>query len=298
MSPCLGIGLSVPCEDPNWADLGASIDAAAARGCEFAELPLHKLDIIVGGRILKDRLAAVRRVVEGRGPRYTLHGHLGINLMEAPHRLALHRRVLDANIEVASELGCLHLVLHSGFARAGSAAAIEDAYARQREALAAAGDRARALGVVLCVENIFEFTGERVTALPARLARELAAVGHPSVMATFDLSHGYLHCGMLGVDFLEQAKALAPFAKHLHLHDSFGDPDDFWCYTQTERLAFGIGDLHLPMGWGSLPWAAVARDCRFPAGVVGDIELQARYWSELDATIAAARDFCGTLKQA
>ena len=37
----LGIGLSIDCADPNWRDLGASIDAAAAAGVEFVELPLH-----------------------------------------------------------------------------------------------------------------------------------------------------------------------------------------------------------------------------------------------------------------
>lgn len=294
--PVLGVGLSVACRDPNWADLPANIDEAAAAGVEFVELPLQSLDVIVGGRILRDRLAAVKRGVQGRGPRLTLHGHLGLNLMDEPHRLALHRQVLAANIEVAGELGCLHLVMHSGFVRRGGGAGVEDAYARQREALAEAGDLARAHGVTLCVENIFEFRGERITALPSRLARELAAVGHPSVMATFDLSHGYLHCAMQGADFLAEAEALAPFAKHLHLHDSFGRPDEFWTYTQTEALAFGVGDLHLPLGWGDLPWDTVAERCRFPEGVVGDVELQPRYWSELRPCLDAARDFCARLR--
>ena len=255
--------------------------------------------MIAGARVLRDRLADVRRVVAGRGPRYTLHGHLGINLMDEPHRLALHRAVLEATLEAAAELGAFHLVVHSGFVRSGSAAAVEDAYARQRAAPAAAGERAAALGVTICVENIFEFEGRRATALPSRLAAELAAVGHPNVMATFDLSHGYQHCGMLGADFLAEARALSPFARHLHLHDSFGRPDEFWTLLPSERLAFGIGDLHLPMGWGTLPWDAVAAECAFPVGTVADIELQARYWaSELGPCIAAARDFAGRLRTA
>ena len=287
----IGIGLSIRCTEPNWRDLARNIDAALEAGVTFIELPLHQLDIVAGGNIMRQRLKEVQAITRGRGARYTLHGHLAINLMDEVHRLALHGRVLEANIEIAAELGAIHLVMHSGFVRAGEAAAIEDAYRRQREALHVAGDAAKAAGVIICVENIFEFAGERVTALPGRLAQELAAVGHPSVMATFDLSHGLLHCGMLGADFMAEARALSPLAKHLHVHDSFGRPANFWTFSQTEALAFGAGDLHLPVGWGSVPFDRITAECRFPAAVVANIELQDRYWSELGACIAATKAF-------
>jgi sugar phosphate isomerase/epimerase len=286
-----GIGLSIRCADPNWRDLARNIDAALEAGVTFVELPLHQLDIVAGARIIRHRLKEVTAIARGRGARYTLHGHLAINLMDEVYRLPLHRELLKANIEIAAELGAVHLVVHSGFARAGQAASIEDAYDCQREALQAAGEAAKAAGVIICVENIFEFAGKRVTALPGRLARELAAIGHPSVMATFDFSHGYLHSGMLGAEFMEEARALSPFAKHLHIHDSFGRPADFWTFSQTEALAFGIGDLHLPVGWGSVPFDRIAAECRFPEGVVANIELQDRYWSELGSCIAATKVF-------
>jgi len=289
------IGLSIRCTDPDWRDLAHNIDEALEAGVGYVELPLYQLDVIAGARILHDRLARVRAVTEGRGARYTMHGHLAINLMDEPHRLSLHRTLLAANIEVAAALGAIHLVVHSGFAGKGPAAAIEDAYARQREALHAAGELAQAAGIVLCVENIFEFTGARITALPGRLARELAAIAHPCVQATFDFSHGHLHCAMLGADFMAEAKALSPFARHLHVHDSFGRPADFWTFSQTEALAFGTGDLHLPLGWGSVPFDRLAAECRFPAGVVADIELQERYWSELKGCIEATRAFAARL---
>lgn len=291
----LGVGLSVDVKDPNWRDLGAAMDEAVEAGCEFVELPMHKLDIVMGARIHRERLAAVRSIVRARQVGTTLHGHLGINLMEEPHHLPLHRDVLAANIEVAAELGAIHLVMHSGFVRQGAAGGVEAAYRRQRDTLAEMGDVAKAHGVTICVENIFEFDGVRITALPSRLAAELAAISHPNVMATFDFGHGYLYCGMLGTDFLEEVKALAPFAKHLHLHDCFGRPKEFWTYTVSEDLAFGSGDLHLPLGWGDLPFERIAAEARFPAGIVADIELQFRYWSELRPTIAAARAFAEKL---
>ena len=291
----LGVGLSIPCEHPNYADLGANIEAALARGVAYVELPLHKIDVVVGARILKPRLAEVVRIVADRTTKTTLHGHLGINLMEDPHLLPLHLDVLKANIECAQALGSIHLVIHSGFCRPQMGSALELAYERQREALRAVADMARDAGVVICVECIFTYDHARHTALPSRLAAELALIDHPNVRATFDISHGYIHCGQMGVDFLPEAKALAPFSKHLHLHDSFGRPKDFWAYTLTEDLAFGAGDLHLPMGWGSIPWDTIAADCVFPQDIVADIELQGRFWSELDDTISRAGGFAASL---
>ena len=262
----LGVGLSIPCEHPKYADLGSHIDAAYAAGATFVELPLHKLDLVAGARIMRPRLAEVAATVAGRPN--TLHGHLGINLMEDPHLLPLHLDVLKANIEIAQALGSAHLVIHSGFARPQQGSALEHAYARQREALASVAGMAADAGVVICVENIFTYDHARHTALPSRLAAELALIDHPAIRARCD-----------------QSSRLAP-------------PKDFWTYSLTEDLAFGAGDLHLPLGWGDLPFARIAGEARFPAGVVANIELQARFWSELPETIRRTHEFAASLQQA
>ncbi len=228
------LGNSLELRDPEMRDLGPALDAAEAMGVEFAELPLPYLPVIRGCRVVGHRLASARAEMGGRRLRYALHGHLGINLMEDPYRIGLHLSLLQANIEVAAELGCTHLVIHAGFAPAGPAGLLDAALARQRARLARMGDVARDYGVTICVENVFDFRGQRAAALPGRLAQELAAVGHPNVAATFDLSHGWLHCQQAGADFLDHAAALSPHARHLHLHDSFGQLDDFWIYSPME----------------------------------------------------------------
>jgi sugar phosphate isomerase/epimerase len=294
--PAVEIGFAVPCRDPDWRDLGREIDAALAAGVGLIELPLYWLDIVAGRRIMRERLADVAAITRGRGARYSLHGHLGINLMEAPHRLALHRDLLAANIEIAAALEAPHLVVHTGLVPAAEADRLEDAYARQREALYAAGEIARAAGVTICVENVLDDTGRRLTALPGRLARELAAIAHPNVRATFDFSHGFIHATTQAADFMAEAPLLSPYSCHLHIHDSFGSPRDFWVYSQTEALAFGIGDLHLPVGWGSVPFEGIASECRFPARIQAIIELDERYRSEMGACIAATRAWAEGLR--
>lgn len=294
--PDIDIGLSIYCRDPNWRDLGQNIDQALEAGVTSVELPLHALDLVAGGRIFPDRLRDVVGIVRGRGCRYTVHGHLGINLMDVPERYPLHRKVLAANIEISAALGAEHLVIHTGSVAIEDGARIGDAYARQREALHAAGDFARAAGLHICVENVFDFSGRRLTALPGELAREITAVAHPNVAATFDFSHGTLHSTVRQADFMAQAEALSPLSRHLHVHDSFGRPSAFWTYSTSEALAFGAGDLHLPVGWGEVPFDRIAETCRFPARMIANIELQARYWSELAACIAATRDFAARLR--
>ncbi len=281
----LSLGLTAELRDPGMRDLPGWLDEIAALGLDHCELPLAELPLILGGRVRPGPLAALRALCANRPLRYSLHGTLGINLMEEAPRIGLHLDVLRANIEIAATLGCAHLVIHGGFTREADP---EPAYDRQRGHLRAMADLARAHGVTLCVENIFEHAGRGATALPSRLARELALIGHPNLAATFDLSHAALHCAQQGADFMTEAQALVPFARHLHLHDSFGRKEDFWTCTPTEALAFGIGDLHLPMGWGNLPWAALA-GLAWPKALMATLEIEPRHRAAHEETVLYAR---------
>ena len=109
------------------------------------------------------------------------------------------------------------------------------------------------------------------------------------MQATLDFSHAYLNLAYRGGDLVAECAALAPFAKHLHVHDSFGRQDDIWMFTTGERLAFGHGDLHLPVGWGDIPWTELMAECRFPEGVVFNIELKDRYWYAARDCVAATK---------
>ncbi|QRM34159.1 sugar phosphate isomerase/epimerase [Microvirga sp. VF16] len=275
----LGTGISATPGKPDLSEFAQNLDQAQAFGVDTIELPIFDLDLVVGGRIRRDQLAALKAICAGRDVIYTVHGPLAINLFDAPFRNQRHFEVLQASLEIAGELGAIHYVMHSGLIGVTQNEGIEEAYTRQREWLVRAGNIAKQHNVILCVENLFGgHEGKVHTASPSRLARELAAVGHSHVMATLDFSHAYLDLSFTGGDLVSECAALAPFAKHLHVHDSFGRQDDIWMFTQGERLAYGHGDLHLPVGWGDIPWDALMASCIFPHNVVFNIELQDRYW--------------------
>lgn len=286
----LGVGISIRCDDSDFRDLGPNLDEAARLGVDYVEIPTLTMPLVADGRVMPEQVRKAKAAIGERPFGITVHGPIAINLMDDLWRLPLHRQVLAASLEVAAELGARHYVMHTGMVGDGQAAGIDDAYARQREALREAGDLAAKLDILVTVENVFTYKRSRVTALPARLAQEIAAVDHPNIKACFDFSHGYINCGLLGADFLEHAAALAPHAKHLHVHDSFGRPHDITTHSKSERLAFGQGDIHLPVGWGSIPWQQLMASVQFHPGVIFNIELEKAYWSQIEATIAATRE--------
>ncbi len=287
-----GTGISAHKRSHDLSDFSDELDMIEALGVDTIELPTFDMDIVVGGRIRRPQMEALKRACAGRSVTFSVHGPLAINLMDEPYRLQRHMDVLSASLEVAAEVGAEHYVAHSGLAPVQQGDGLEAAYARQRDCLARAGDIAKRLGLVICVETLFAgFDGRVHASSPKRLAAELGAIGHPNVMATIDFSHSYLkldYDGRRG-DFLDEIKALAPWGRHLHLHDSFGRQDDIWMYTEGERIAYGHGDLHLPVGWGDIPWEAVVAECEFPEGVVFNIELEKRHWHAARETVDATK---------
>ncbi|MEI8178952.1 sugar phosphate isomerase/epimerase [Aestuariivirga sp.] len=286
-----GVGISAHKRANDLSDLGMELDMIEELGVATIELPTYDMDIVVGGRIRQPQMDALKRACAGRAVTFTVHGPLAINFMDEAWRLPRHLEVLSASLDVAAEVKALNYVLHAGVAPMQQAEGLEDAYLRQREWLQLAGDLAAERDITLCVETLFTDNGSQHTPTPLRLAQELAAINHPAVMATIDFSHSYLRLDFEGrrSDFLNEVSALAPFAKHLHIHDSFGRQDDIWMFTEGERLAFGHGDLHLPVGWGDIPWTELMAECRFPQGVVFNIELKERYWYAARECVAATK---------
>jgi sugar phosphate isomerase/epimerase len=291
MTSVLGIGLTAKAGAPDGSTIGAILDGFETFDITHVELSTYENDLIIGGRIHQGNLARIKSATAGRTLGYSVHGPLGINFFDEAYRLPRHFDVLKAAVEIAGELGAVHYVLHSGLMKTTQSPGIEAAYERQREWFHKAAELGAAHNIIICVENLFSAPDGTVHASTAsRLALELGDVNHAHLRATLDVSHAFQHCTFWGFDFLAEIAALAPFAKHVHMHDSFGLPDDIWMYTQGERIAFGHGDLHMPVGWGSIPWADVSRVCHFPNETLFNIELNERFFYAAEECIAKTRD--------
>lgn len=295
----LGIGYSLPSRDDfTFAYFEASLDQAAEYQPDFVELPLFSLDVIAAGRVMPERLKQLKAITAGRGHGYTVHAPLAINLMAEAPQLPMAQAVLRACLEVSAEIGAVHFVLHPGIFDERREHEAEELYARQRDMLAEFAELAAALGLIIAVENLYAASPTKRTALPSRLATELAAINHPNLYACLDFSHAYIHAHHNGADQMAEVAALAPLAKHLHVHDSFGTISYRHANRRSERLAFGEGDLHMPLGMGSLPWDTFVEKLTFPEGVILNLELAPPYLSELAASMARLRQLAARVKTA
>jgi sugar phosphate isomerase/epimerase len=130
--------------------------------------------------------------------------------------------------------------------------------AQFRAAIEQAADLAGQHGVVLGIENIEVERTERVIEFVEQLA-------HPFVRMTYDFAHDYLASDLFDYDYLQSARACVPYAAHLHLTDNFGRFNmarlGDWALYQSipypDINVTGLGDTHLPLGWGTLPAHAI-----------------------------------------
>jgi sugar phosphate isomerase/epimerase len=109
-------------------------------------------------------------------------------------------------------------------------------------------------------------------------------------VALIDFSHAYIESTYRGLNFRNELRAMAAVAGHLHVHDSFGRPQAFYKpYHLQENTALGIGDLHMPLGWGDIDWEDIFAELTFLPGTVLMMEIGRRYHAEQPASLERAR---------
>ena len=176
---------------------------------------------------------------------------------------------------------------------------------RERETLAELADFAKEKGVTICVENADPRVDEEALwelarrvcvkgvdlfyriapggdialynygGVISRLVQQVKAVGKDNVGITFDFGHAYIASRYYGFDFLESIELARPLIKHVHVHDDFGRPAGV-DRRQIALISQGKGDLHMPIGWGEIPYREVFPRLKGYDGVVL-LELKPRY---------------------
>lgn len=279
----IGIAMSAAPGHEKFARLEKSLAWAQSMGYGLVEVSIGPFALIIDGRLRREGLADFQAVLSNFDLRYTLHGYNRLNLAYDP-RHALCKQIMAAQIEIAGAVGASCLVYHSGLqaldaVRHGvrstllSDEELRAGATQEVRALKEAGIHAGDVGVIIGVENGDSHLWERELlarfGLPreallkhhARLAiepivRQLEAVDHPAVGMTLDVAHLHIAAGDMGFDYLEAVAQAAGWVRHLHANDNFGRLD-FGFDNEFERWPFGEADIHLPPGWGSIPFAQV-----------------------------------------
>lgn len=289
-------------------------------GFTMVEIDPVPFSLIVNGEIRRPQLANFAAVLKNFDLRYSVHGLSRLNLAYDP-RHALCRQIMRCQIEICQAAGASHLVYHSGLqaldaVRYGVQRSLltdeELATGAQQEieAFKELAPLAAEVGVIICMENgdshqwehnliaQFGLSRSELAKHHARLqigpiVRQLEAINHPNVAMTLDIAHLHIAAYDLGFDYLSAVSEAAPWVKHLHANDNFGRLD--WGFdTEHDRWAFGEADVHLPPGWGNIPYGDVFS--RLP-NYEGDLilEIKPGFQDHLGEGLATMREILATL---
>jgi len=240
------------------------------------EIPAAGLDVIARGRIIRKRLERVKELLSNYNFRYTVHAPDVINLKIKTN--PWHYQVMEATIEFAGEINAEVVVYHYG--EVDHSIDVPERVQRKTEivALRELADLAKEKGVVIGVENVGHPVSE--------VLKLVRAVNHPNVKLVIDVGHLFIVSNYTGIDFYDELKKGLPYAVELHLSDNFGEsPQTYQKIPDVEafRFVYGIGDLHLPIGEGDIPYNKVFRIIResgFDGIVILEINSMDRFADE------------------
>ncbi len=281
----------------NLCQLSEDLETLKGAGSDFVEIWPHHLGVILGGSLDEIRLRAVRDSLLEADLAYTVHAPLEVNLMDTTSP-ALQRDILDASLRFAHVIGAEVVVCHAGqrVAARDFRHSMSDQLIAERSALLWAGDLAEDLGLAIVVENyypeqpILRGTVYDYSVWPSELAEQIHKVRHPAVGICLDVGHAALAAGVFGFDYIEECAALAPLVRHVHLHDNLqrtnltGEP------AVSEHTVYGLGDLHLPPGRGTIPLGDLFRRMNFAESPSCCVELSPEYFSQVPEALHAARE--------
>jgi sugar phosphate isomerase/epimerase len=277
--------------------LAEDLGALKRSGPDFVEVWPENLGLILGGRLDPNRLRAVGELLLEAELAYTVHAPLEVNLMDLTSH-SLQRDVLDASLRFAKGIGAGVVVCHAG-QRVGARDArhsMGDQLSAERFALREAGDLAGELGVTIAVENyypeqpILRGAVYDYSVWPSQLAERISAVDHPAVGICLDVGHAALAAGFFGFDLVEGCAAVAPLVRHVHLHDNLQKTNLTGEPQVSEHTVYGLGDLHLPPGKGTIPLEDLFRRIEFPERPSCCVELSPEGFSLVPEALQAARE--------
>jgi sugar phosphate isomerase/epimerase len=280
--------------------LADDLEALKIAGPDFAEVWPDHLGVILGGKLDAERAQPVRELLLKTDLAYTVHAPLEVNLMDLTAH-DVQRDVLEASIWFANSIGADVVVCHAG-QRVGARDArysLREQLAAEQSALREAGDLAGELGVTIAVENYYpELPIVRgvvydYSVWPSQLAEQVSAVDHLAVGLCLDVGHAALAASAFGFDYFEECAAVAPLVRHIHLHDNLMRTNVMGEPPVSEHPVYGLGDLHLPPGRGTIPLEELFRRVEFPKDPACCVELSPDLYFLAPEALRTARELTG-----
>ncbi len=283
------VGFCTDTGEGNFDTMENCLKTISDLGANAAELSLYGEEIIAGGRIIPERAERLVRICRQFDLDYSVHGQIVSNFMDREH-LEYQKAVVRAMLELCNRIEAGVLVHHGGNTKTPVASQTAALDKMEQDALSEMAETAREYGVRIALENIFALSDNEYRQPPAQVGNTVRTINHPNVCGLIDFSHAYIESTRLGLDWRKQIAAMAPVTGHLHVHDSFGRPYSMTkFYHPAEATALGIGDLHMPLGWGNIPWEEIFEELTFLPNTMLILEIdRCRFANEQADSLARA----------
>ncbi len=285
------IGFSGQCPNGDISALSDQIKLCKEANIDSLEVPIFETDVICGKKINQPELKILKNTLLDKGIDYTIHGELSVNLFDQEN-FNDHKEILKRDIEVSGEIGATHLVTHFGQTTMSvfENKNLYNSYMKkQQECYLEMGEYAKNHNVILAIENLFPFKLDLYAPLPSEISKQIISINHSNIKTCLDISHAYINCTHRNVHFINEIKTMGPISEHIHMHDSFGKIEKFWTYISAEDTSYGQGDIHLPLGWGDIPFEKIFQEVSFPENINLNFELPLRYEKYYKESIDIAR---------
>jgi len=255
-------------------------------GYDYVEIPVDAVDVIFEGKLREDRMLKIQKILGFRDLKYTVHAPNALDLRDMDNhdtQFELFKSCLDFTARIGADIFVYH------YGRKSKNMNLEE---KLYENILRISDYANKLGITICVENIEIDPVNNVIDFVKKVNRE-------NVAMTLDIGHAYLSANYFGFDFLDSVKKASPFVKHIHVHDNFGrfeemrlkGYDQYKWIPYRRLVALGRGDLHLPPGWGKVPFDDVCEILKDYEGVFMLEYHHYRYRMEADEILEQAREY-------
>ena len=122
------------------------------------------------------------------------------------------------------------------------------------------------------------------------LVDQVKEIDRDNVGITLDFGHAYLASKYYRFKFLDSIKLALPYIKHVHIHDCFGKSQQSYEEQDINLIQFGIGDMHMPVGWGEIPYQKIFPLLKNYNGVLC-LELKPRYKKFYKYSLERVKEF-------
>ena len=248
----IGIGLNADWIDGDDSKLHDCLEVVRKSGGNCCELIMQSMDVLLNGRLLEPRVLAVKKILMDYDFTYSIHMPYSFQpqTMGEIEGLAFFKACID----FAKQIGASNITVHASSIEVGDENSLLKDIAFYKEIAQYAGDIR--IGIENpCYSGEVEQSRMMLGVNPEALAVHIKRIGCKNCGITLDFGHAYLSAADYNRDYVSDIRKMAPLAVHLHVHDNFGKHGEMKNYM--DNFSKGTGDLHLPPGWGEIPWESV-----------------------------------------